>query len=246
MATHLQQSQAEQTSVQGVAQNAAAPVVNSQPVYSDIALADYMAKQAAQQKFGDATRSGAETQRTGMIEGEVQPESANTTTAIPEENVVASEKNDGTIGMCRNKDITNRYINNVGLEIIDEPTFNKITKKVRKMGALIIKGDSEATTHLERANATAACLGDILLFRDDATVSDVLEEVYHFKQNRIGLNNDKESVLRIILNEIDAKEYVLLQAKKYKISQAEIEITKAHLEYYKNELKSYMKEKDYE
>ena len=54
VATHLQQSQVEQTSVQGqmadgqgVAQNTAVPVVNGQPVYSDIALADYMAKQAA-------------------------------------------------------------------------------------------------------------------------------------------------------------------------------------------------------
>ena len=55
-----QQAQVEQTGVQGqaadgqgVAQNTAAPVVDGQPVYSDIALADYMAKQAAQQKFGD-------------------------------------------------------------------------------------------------------------------------------------------------------------------------------------------------
>ena len=92
-----QQSQAEQTSVQGVAQNTAAPVVNGQPVYSDLALADYMAKQAAQQKFGDATRSGAEAQQTGMIEAGIQPELEHTTTVTPEENVVASEKNDGTI-----------------------------------------------------------------------------------------------------------------------------------------------------
>ena len=92
-----QQAQVEQTSAQGVAQNTAAPVVNGQPVYSDIALADYMAKRAAQQKFGDATRSDAETQRTGVTKAEVQPESANTTTAIPEENVVASSDIDSII-----------------------------------------------------------------------------------------------------------------------------------------------------
>ena len=95
---------------QGVAQNTAVPVVDGQPVYSDIALADYMAKQAARQKFGDATRSGAEAQQTGMIEGEVQPESANTTTAIPEENVVASEKNDGIISENKLTDHQNKEV----------------------------------------------------------------------------------------------------------------------------------------
>ena len=96
--------QDEQTSVQGqmadaqgVAQNTAAPVVNGQPVYSDLALADYMAKQAARQKFGDATRSDAEIQQAGVTKAEVQPELEHTTTAIPEENVVASAQNDGTI-----------------------------------------------------------------------------------------------------------------------------------------------------
>ena len=100
-----QQAQVEQTSVQGqaadgqgVAQNTAAPVVDGQPVYSDIALADYMAKQAAQQKFGDVTGPGAEAQQTGMIEAGIQPELEHTTTVTPEENVVASEKNNGTIG----------------------------------------------------------------------------------------------------------------------------------------------------
>ena len=82
---------------QGVAQNTAVPVVDGQPVYSDIALADYMAKQAAQQKFGDVPRSGAEIQQASVTKAEVQPELEHTTTAIPEENVVASEKNDGTI-----------------------------------------------------------------------------------------------------------------------------------------------------
>ncbi len=88
--------QAGQPGAQGVAQNTAAPVVNGQPVYSDIALADYMAKQAARQKFGDATRSGAEAQQTGVTEAGIRPELEHTTTAIPE-NVVASAQNDGII-----------------------------------------------------------------------------------------------------------------------------------------------------
>ena len=117
--------QDEQTSVQGqmadgqgVAQNTAAPVVNGQPVYSDIALADYMAKRAAQQKFGDATRSGAEAQQTGVTEAEVQPELEHTTTAIPEENVVASSDIDGTIGTEEN--------------IITKPFTFKLTRKIKE------------------------------------------------------------------------------------------------------------------
>ena len=39
------------------------------------------------------------------------------------------------------------------------------------------------------------------------------------------------------MNEIDAKEYLINVAKKYKIPVEEIELTKQQLEYYKNMLK---------
>ena len=91
--------QAEQTSVQGqmadgqgVAQNTAAPVVDGQPVYSDLALADYMAKQAAQQKFGDVQQTPV-----GLQETMHAQDMSAQLDAMSEENVVASEKNDGTI-----------------------------------------------------------------------------------------------------------------------------------------------------
>ena len=116
--------QVEQTSVQGqmadgqgVAPNTAAPVVNGQPVYSDIALADYMAKQAARQKFGDATRSGAEAQQTGVTKAEAQPELEHTATLIPEENVVASEKNNGTIDTESREDISTSF---KGIKTLEE------------------------------------------------------------------------------------------------------------------------------
>ncbi len=83
---------------QGVAQNTAAPVVNGQPVYSDIALADYMAKQAARQKFGDVQQTPAGLQATMHAQDmSAQLDAIDTDAAMPEENVVASEKNDGTI-----------------------------------------------------------------------------------------------------------------------------------------------------
>ena len=83
---------------QGVAQNTAAPVVESQPVYSDIALADYMAKQAAQQKFGDVQQTPVGLQETMHAQDmSAQLDAIDMDAAISEENVVASEKNDGTI-----------------------------------------------------------------------------------------------------------------------------------------------------
>ena len=122
-----QPGQRVQPGAQGVAQNTAAPVVDGQPVYSDIALADYMAKQAAQQKFGDATRSGAEIQHTGMIEAEVQPELEHTTIVTPEENVVEFEQNDGTIEtdqkldseFVQNQDIFEDTLKNLDDNILD-------------------------------------------------------------------------------------------------------------------------------
>lgn len=43
---------------------------------------------------------------------------------------------------------------------------------------------------------------------------EVLEEVHHFEQNISGMNDDKGELLRSILNEIEAKQYILENAKK--------------------------------
>ncbi|MCD7959479.1 MAG: hypothetical protein LUF89_08415 [Ruminococcus sp.] len=65
--------------------------------------------------------------------------------------------------------------------------------------------------------ADALIVGDVLMFRKDACISEILEETYHYEQNLNGLNNDKDIILQSILNEIDAKEYLIANAKKYKI-----------------------------
>ena len=114
--------QAGQTSVQGVAQNAAAPVVNGQPVYSDLALADYMAKQAARQKFGDVQQTPA-----GLQETMYAQDMSAQLDAIPEENVVASSDIDGTIGtdqklnseFVQNQDISEDTLKNLDDNILD-------------------------------------------------------------------------------------------------------------------------------
>lgn len=87
--------------------------------------------------------------------------------------------------------------------------------------------------------AAASNIGDILLFRENVCVSEVLEETYHFEQNKVKLNNDKKEPLRTILNEIDAKQYLLENASKYQIPRKEVELTQKQLESYKNQLKKY-------
>lgn len=47
------------------------------------------------------------------------------------------------------------------------------------------------------------------------------------------MNDDKPIDIRTALNEIDAKEYLINVAEKYKIPVEETELTKQQLEYYK-------------
>lgn len=141
--------------------------------------------------------------------------------------------------MYRRKDYKPRE----NVKPVSAKTFNDLTIEAKKDGAEVIRceyGDS-LYKHLEENNATASCIGDILIFRPDATVSEVLEETYHFQQNQKGINADKEIILRTILNEIDAKKFILRNAKKYSVPRAEIDEIASHLEQYTKELEEYYK-----
>ena len=146
-----------------------------------------------------------------------------------------------TIELFRNKDITHRKISTLGSKIIDKTSYNKITEKAIKNGANIRIADEEWLRHLEKNQASAVTIGDTIIFRPDATISDVLEETYHFMQNKNGVNNDKGEPLRTILNEIEAKEYLISDSKKYKIPADEMQLTERQLETYKQQFKAYIK-----
>lgn len=141
--------------------------------------------------------------------------------------------------MYRRKDYKPRE----NVKPVSERVFNDLTIEAKKDGAEVIRceyGDS-LYKHLEENNATASCIGDVLIFRPDATVSEVLEETYHFQQNQKGINADKEIILRTILNEIDAKRFILRNAKKYGVPRAEIDEIASHFEQYTKELEEYYK-----
>lgn len=128
------------------------------------------------------------------------------------------------------------------LKFITDETFNNLTIAARKKGAVIIRGTKEVEEHLERMGAAASNIGDVLLFRKDVCISEVLEETYHFEQNLSKMNYEREEPLRSILNEIDAKQYLLNNADKYKIPRNETELTKKQLESYQKQLEKYDKE----
>lgn len=126
-----------------------------------------------------------------------------------------------------------------GIEIIDEVTYNKLIRNAKRNGGVIIRGTSEVEEHLAKNGSTASCIGDVLLFSKNATISDVLEETYHFNQNLKKMNHNKPAKERLLLNEIDAQNYLLSVSDKYHIPESELEVTKKNLADYEKALEEY-------
>lgn len=135
------------------------------------------------------------------------------------------------------------YSKRIDVKPVSDEVFRGLKLQAEKSGAELFRCDygDEFYRHLENNYATAACIDDFIIVRPDATISEILEELYHFKQNQTQLNFDKSAHLRTILNEIDAKEYLLSVSKKYSIPRKEIEETTEHLAKYKKELEEFLK-----
>jgi len=125
---------------------------------------------------------------------------------------------------------------------ITDERFNQLTIEARKNGAIIMRGGEEVEKHLDSMNADASILGDVIFFREETNVSEALEETHHFIQNKNKMNDDKGEPLRTYLNEIDAKQYLLDNSKKFHIPRSETELTKEHLKYYQKLLEEYERE----
>ncbi len=125
---------------------------------------------------------------------------------------------------------------------ISDERFNQLTIEAKKAGAFIIRGTEKVEAHLASCNATASTLGSTLMFSKNVCVSEVLEETHHFMQNKQRLNDNKGATLRIILNEIDAKTFIIDNAKKYGVPRDEIEHIQRQLTSYQEELAKYKEE----
>lgn len=152
---------------------------------------------------------------------------------------------DSDIIEMHRKGSTHRKLSTEGKKVIDKATYHKITKPAIEAGADIRIADNETNgvilSRLIEQNATAVTYGDVIYFRKDATVSDVLEEVHHFYQNKRGMNSQYSIRQRIIMNEIDAKKYLLSVTEKYKIPLEEVELTQKQLESYQEEMQELRK-----
>ena len=127
---------------------------------------------------------------------------------------------------------------------VTEEQYNKLIIPLKKMGVTIMRGGEKVENHLDLQNAQASNLGkDIVLFREKISMSAILEETYHIIQNRNGLNDDKDTTLRSILNEIDAKKHLLEIASNYGIPREEIAETELQLKQYEKELQAYYAER---
>lgn len=131
-----------------------------------------------------------------------------------------------------------RYRAEDGHEIIDKATYSKVTDSFLHAGGVIIRGE-EAESHLAKVGGSASYIAgsNIAIIRDDATVSDVLEEMYHAYQDRVrmfgAVSEGKDVTTK---REIDAQKYLLSVAKKYKIPVEETEVTKRNLAMYERVL----------
>lgn len=129
------------------------------------------------------------------------------------------------------------------LHFITDNTYDNLLIQTRKKGANIIRGGEEIERYLAKKEARGVTIADTILFSENVTISDVLEEAFHFEQNINHVNDDKGEPLRTILNEIEAKEYLLKVKDKYKIPRNEVSTTKKQLESYRKELELYEEKK---
>ena len=147
---------------------------------------------------------------------------------------VAKSGKDGIMG---SDGLTHRKTGENGREIINKAVYNKITGSAVKKGAEVVTATSEngLLRYLDERGATAVTIDNVIILREDATTTEVLEEAYHFNQNHKGLNKQYGTLQRTIMNEIDAQEYLISVADKYKIPTEETEETKAILDSYKRQ-----------
>lgn len=137
-------------------------------------------------------------------------------------------------------EMNRRKVGPRGNEIIDKPTYQKVTRDFRKRGGEIVRG-SEAAEHLGQESAAYVAGANRAYIRDDATVSDVLEEMFHAQQDRRGDYINLPADEMLLRREIDAQNYLLELTNRYKIPIEEVETTRQNLDYYQKLLEEILK-----
>lgn len=134
-------------------------------------------------------------------------------------------------------ELTRRKVGTRGQQVIDKPTYNKLTKEFLRRGGQIIRGEEAERMLGNHAYASYITGAYTAYIKDEATISDVLEEMFHAEQDRINRFGFMSDPVVPILREIEAQEYLINSAERYKIPLEETEVTKENLKYYQGMLK---------
>ena len=133
------------------------------------------------------------------------------------------------------------FITRISRDDINHADIEKVAGFIKNGG--IIKNDQEAIDHLTSNHAYAEYLPSFntILTTKEPTVSDIIEETFHAKQDRLHSFGDVLTDEVLLRREIEAQEYLLSVTDKYKIPADEVEITKKNLADYKSQLAEHLK-----
>nr|DAG78604.1 MAG TPA: minor capsid protein [Caudoviricetes sp.] len=128
------------------------------------------------------------------------------------------------------------------VRVVNDALYNSQKNYVERHGG-VVKRDAEAEEHLDKLGAGASSLDDAVLLRPDASTSEVLEEVFHFKQNLQGDYSDAPVDEMVARREIDAQKFLLSVAERYNIPISETELTKRNLARYESDLREILEQR---
>lgn len=151
--------------------------------------------------------------------------------------MAASEQRDLLMSVLRRKKPTEKEARRVGMKPVNDALYNSQKNYVERHGGVVMRGGEDVERHLDAMNADAAQIGGAIFLRERATTSEVLEEVFHFDQERRGDYSDLSAEEMLLRREIDAQNYLLSVAKRYNIPEEETRQTRNALDDYRRKLK---------
>ena len=128
------------------------------------------------------------------------------------------------------------------VRVVNDALYNSQKNYVERHGG-VVKRDAEAEEHLDKLGAGASSLDDAVLLRPDASTSEVLEEVFHFKQNLRGDYSDAPVDEMVARRETDAQKFLLSVAERSNIPILETELTKRNLARYESDLREILEQR---
>ena len=122
---------------------------------------------------------------------------------------------------------------------VNEALYNSQKNYVERHGGQVQRGTEEALQHLRVMDVDAIYVmgAQTIYFHERPSTSEVLEEVFHFKQDMRGDYSEYGIGLARTLRERDAQRYLLEAAERYNIPKEETEQTRKALEEYLKDLR---------